>query len=355
MTAEPGDVVVRRPRGRSPRWWAHSRSQCGVVSRAQARECGLSTRQVDWLVASGRWVRLLPAVFVVHTGPLPAEARVWAALLYAGPGAVAGGRTALWLGGVVDDAPPATTVCVPAERRVRRQPGVVVVRATNLDRARHPAASPPRLRVEEAVLDVAAGATRPWDAVGVVLRAVQRRTTTADRLRRCLQARRRHRWRRLLELVLEDVVTGVRSALEREYLRRVERAHRLPAGDYNPVERIVERRRERTRYRDVRYGVWALVVELDGAEAHPPEEQSRDDGRDNAVTRSGRSSLRYGWRPVADDPCTVAAEVAESLRARGWGGRPSPCNPACTVLAPTDQVAVSVETSPHPAVVEFPR
>ncbi|MBI4943340.1 MAG: type IV toxin-antitoxin system AbiEi family antitoxin domain-containing protein [Actinobacteria bacterium] len=355
MTAEPGDVVVRRPRGRSPRWWVYSRAQCGVVSRAQARECGLSARQVDWLVASGRWVRLLPGVFVVHTGPVSAEARTWAALLYAGPGAVVGGRTALWLGGVLDEPPQAVTVCIPVGRRVRRQPGLVVVRTATLADARHPVASPPRLRVEEAVLDVAAAAVRPWDAVDVVLRAVQRRTTTADRLRRRLRARRRHRWRRLLELVLEDVVAGVRSALEREYLRRVERAHRLPAGEYNPVERLVERRRERTRYRDVRYGVWALVVELDGAEAHPPEEWFRDDGRDNAVTRSGRSSLRYGWRPVADDPCTVAAEVAESLRARGWGGRPSPCGPRCTVLAPTDRADDSVETPPHPAVAEFPR
>ena len=312
-------------------------AQAGVVSRRQALACGLTPRQVDWLVSSGRWVRLLPGVFVVHTGPVSALVRTWAALLYAGPGAVAGGRTALWLWQVLDDPPFAVTVCVPAQRRVRGRRGLVIRRAGALARATHPALSPPRLRLEEAVLDVADDATRPWEAVDVVLRAVQRRATTAARLRRALAARSRHRWRRLLGLVLEDVVAGALSALEREFLRTVERAHGLPSGAYNPGELVRELRQRRRRYRDVRYHPWRLVVELDGAEAHPPEEDWKDQEKDNGVTRSGRSSLRYGWRAVAHDPCAVAAEVADSLRVRGWGGAPSPCGPTCRIAALMDE------------------
>lgn len=308
-------------------------AQSGVVSRRQARACGLTRRQVDRRVASGRWARLHPGVFVVHTGPVPAAARVWAAVLYAGDGAVVGGRTALWLCGIVDEPPAVVEVCIPADRRVRRRPGLRVLRRHDLEDVRHPAAQPPRVRVEEAVLDVAAAAERPWDAVDVVLRAAQRRVTTAARLRETLARRPRHRWRALVAKVLDEVHVGVLSALEREYLQRVARAHRLPPAGYNLMETAQELPRRRRRYRDVRYDVWSLVVELDGAEAHPSDEQFVDDVRDNAVTRTGRATLRYGWRPVAQDPCAVAAEVAESLRVRGWGGSPRPCGPRCTVVA----------------------
>ena len=290
---------------------------------------GVTARQVDWLVRSGRWQRLMPGVFAVHAGPLDARARLWAALLHAGEGACAGGATALWLCGVVDDPPAVVTVCIPEARRLRGVPRVRVVRRRDLDRMRHPAASLPRLRVEEAVLDVADAASRPDAAVDPVIRAVQRRVTTAARLREALSARPRHRWRRLLRLVLEDVLVGVRSALERLYLEDVERRHGLPPGRYNPLERVSERRREARRYRDVRYEAWRLVVEIDGAEAHLPEDDHLDHRRDNAVAATGRSSLRYGWREIAGEPCLVAEEVAQSLRVRGWGGRAAPCGPGC--------------------------
>jgi hypothetical protein len=314
-----------------PPWQEVARPQCGVVSRAQALTAGLSGRQVDWLVRSGRWTRLVAGVYATHTGPLSDEARVWAALLHAGPGATAGGRTALWLWGVLDAPAPLVAVCVPAGRTPTGRPGTSIRRRRELETLRHPTVSPPRLRVEEAVLDVADTAPRVEDVVDVVVRAVQRRLTTAARLRDALSRRGRHRWRRLLGLVLEDVVTGVRSALEREYLRTVERAHALPAGRYDAAEDVVERRRRRRRYRDVTYEPWALVAELDGAEAHPPEKRHREHRRDNAVTVSGRSSLRYGWRDVAGDPCAVAQEVSDALRVRGWGGRAQPCGPRCTL------------------------
>lgn len=315
-----------------------ARQQSGVVSRTQALGSGLTARQVDWLVRSGRWRRLLPGVFAVHAGPLDARARVWAAVLHAGDGACAGGATALWLCGAVDDPPAVVTVCIPESRRLARAPRIRVVRRRDLDRMRHPAAEPPRLRVEEAVLDVADEAKRPEVAVDVVIRAVQRRLTTAARLRDSLAERPRHRWRKLLGLVLEEVVVGVRSALERLFLKDVERRHGLPPGRYNPLERVSKRRRDTRRYRDVRYEAWRLVVEIDGAEAHLPEDEHEDHRRDNAVAASGRSSLRYGWREIAGEPCLVAEEVAQSLIVRGWGGGPVPCGPGCPLA---DDIAES--------------
>jgi hypothetical protein len=323
-------IPERRRRDPLAAWGELARAQAGVISRAQALNLGLSPKQVYWLVASGRWARVLPGIFVTHTGPRRELVRVWAAVLYCGDQAAAGGRTALWLHGVLDRPPDAVTVCVPTGRRVAAQPGLVVERRRRMAEWTHPTAAPQRLRLEEALLDAVAQAARPADVVSLVVRATQRRLTTAARLRECLARRRGHRWRALLGAVLAEVEDGVQSPLEGQYLRRVERAHTLPRGRRNLGEAEAGRRR----YRDVGYDPWLLVVELDGREAHPDDQRFRDMRRDNAVVLSGRVSLRFGWHDVVSDPCGVASQVGAALRAQGWGGRPTPCSPSCPLPAP---------------------
>jgi Protein of unknown function (DUF559) len=175
------------------------------------------------------------------------------------------------------------------------------------------------------VLDAADESDRAVAVVDLVIGVVQRRLTTASRLRHRLAGRRGHRWRRLLNEVLTDVSTGVRSALERRWLHDVERAHGLPRSTLNRPDRDGDERR----YRDAEFLRWGLVVELDGREAHPDAERFRDRRRDNRVTASGRRSLRYGWHEVVQDPCGIAAEVAGVLHSLGWPGEPRPCNPGC--------------------------
>jgi hypothetical protein len=128
--------------------------------------------------------------------------------------------------------------------------------------------------------------------------------------------------------LLADAGAGVHSALEHRYLSRVERAHRLPAAGRNEAEPDGAGGRV---YRDLRYRPWRLVVELDGRGSHPAELGFRDRRRDNRVVTAGDLPLRYGWHEIADDPCGVAAEVAQVLSARGWTGRPRRCGPGCTL------------------------
>ncbi|WP_254904224.1 endonuclease domain-containing protein [Streptomonospora nanhaiensis] len=75
-------------------------AQHGVVSRAQALDCGLTDSAIRRLVARRRWRRLRPRVFYVQPGgdPPPLAARVMAVQLAYGPRAVAVGPTAarLW-------------------------------------------------------------------------------------------------------------------------------------------------------------------------------------------------------------------------------------------------------------------
>jgi len=190
---------------------------------------------------------------------------------------------------------------------------------------RHPTLLPPQTRVEDTVLDLTDAARDERGVIDVVLRACQRRLTTAARINLRAAGRKRMRWRRLVDEVLADVREGVQSALERRYLRDVERAHGLPGGRRNAGEGRPGRRR----YRDVRYPRLGLVVELDGRAAHPEEWKEHDDLRDNElVAADGTVTLRYGWRAVTADACATAAQVARVLRTNGWRGAMTTC-PAC--------------------------
>jgi hypothetical protein len=222
-------------------WAAIAEFQSGVISRRQLIELGLSPMQAKADINTGRWQRMLPGVYATFTGPIDTPARIWAAILYAGPGAAASHGTALWLWKLKDEPPSVIDVVVPESRKVLPRIGLRVHRRRALDQDNaellvHPSAQPPRLRVEEAVLDHCDSATAVV-AIDLILRATQRRLTTADRLRRSIDQRPRQRWRSLLLEVLTDVVAGVESALERRYLRDVERPHHLPAGTRNKPEK----------------------------------------------------------------------------------------------------------------------
>jgi hypothetical protein len=193
-------------------------------------------------------------------------------------------------------------------------------------RRRHPSASPPRIRIEDAVLDTTDDEPEVERALGLVFQATQRRLTTAGRIREALARRARHRWRVLLEEVLAEVEVGIASPLERRYARDVEKRHGLPLGQRNQPE---SRPGGGCWYRDVRYERWNTVVELDGQEAHPVDQRFRDLRRDNEAVVRGEGVLRYGWRDVAGRACEAAGQVGAALRVRGWSGSPHRCGPAC--------------------------
>lgn len=320
-----------RPGETSP-WTSLAEAQYGVVTRRQLLQLGLTSDQIRWQVSSGRFRALHRGVFVTFTGPVPWRTRLAAAVLHAGSGAVAGGRTALHLHGVLEAPPERIELCLP-EGLTRRtgavKAGTVTVSTRrHLDRMIQTAPWPPRLRVEHAVLDVTEGLSEDG-AVALVLDAVRRRRTTAPRLRQTLDGRARHRWRELLGEVLLDAERGVHSMLERRYLHDVEQAHGLP--------RAVRQQRAVTadgvRYWDLRYEQ-GVVVELDGAAAHPEHAKSRDDARGRGIVAAGDVPLVYGWEDVVGHRCRTAAEVAAVLSARGWPGAPTPCSPSCPVGRP---------------------
>lgn len=297
-----------------------ARDQAGVVSRPQASDAGLSPTVLSRLMADGRWGRLDRGIYLVPDGAVSWLGRVWAAVLLGGDGARVGGHAAAVLHGLDEGEPLPIEVLVPFGRRLRSRDWARFVQEREHVRARSGKAEPPRIRVEDTVLDLCVGAS---DAAVVdrITTAVQRRLTTSRALQRAFDTRRVAN-RRFIQTVLHDVASGVHSGLEYTYLHQVERAHGLADGGRQRA------RPSRTGFLDVLYEEYALVVELDGRVGHVGEGRWRDRRRDNVHTRAGLRTLRFGWHEVTHEPCEVALEVAEVLIGLGWPGYPGRC-PRC--------------------------
>ena len=301
--------------------------QSGIVSRRQALERGLADHDLRRLVRRRELAVVHPGVLVSHTGPLTWVQRAWAATLAVGPAALSHGSALRALEGPGrrdrDDSSP-IHVAVDRQRRVAAPHGVVVHRMAGLDERAVWNASPPRIRTEEALVDLAASAPTEWKAIEVVASSVQARLTTAARIRTALDRRERVARRAFLAGVLGDVEQGACSVLEHGYLTRVERAHGLPRAG-----RQVRDSPRGPVYRDVDYRHFDLLVELDGWLFHnTAAARDSDLDRDLDAAVAGRHTVRLGWGQVFDRGCLTARRIGALLRSRGWSGEPRRC-PSC--------------------------
>jgi hypothetical protein len=270
----------------------------------------------------------------MFTGDVSRQAKLWAAILRAGPGSTLSHETAAEVHGLTDKPKSQIHISVPAQRnpsRLRRIPGVIIHRSRCLVPEWQPPWHLPRTTVEDTVLDLIAASRTFDDAYGWIAQAVGRQLTTPQSLSKALTARKRIRWRGWIAAALEDAAGGVNSPLERHYVHGVERAHRLPAA-----QRQAKRRHgSGNRYLDNLYEEFGVCVELDGAAAHPAEGRWRDTHRDNANLVQGTETLRYSWPDATVHRCRTALEIAALLRRHGWKGTLRPCSPTCPVAKPT--------------------
>ena len=100
---------------------------------------------------------------------------------------------------------------MPADRHPIRRSGIRVVRRQHLEEWTQWHLGPPRLRYEEAVVDVAAEADSDFAALAELAKAVQGRRTTADRLLATMARRERVARREWMTGVLSDVRAGTCS------------------------------------------------------------------------------------------------------------------------------------------------
>ncbi len=274
-----------------------------------------------------------------HTAKPTWLQRAWAGVLYYEPAALAH-RSALRAAagpgrrGYPDDGP--IDIAIDVDRHVKELDGYRIRRLAHLSDKVQWNRCPPRLRIEEAGIDVAANSPSEFAAIEVLAGLCQGRSTTADRLLAALEGRARLRRRLWLREVLQDVAAGSCSVLERGYLQRVERQHGLPGP-----ERQLPRRTDRgSIYRDVDYEQFGLVVELDGRLFHDTAAQrDLDLDRDLDALLEQRLTVRLGWGQVYDRPCRTAVRLGALLRERGWVGLPRPCGSECAVRVDVPVVA----------------
>jgi hypothetical protein len=321
-----------------PVWMMLLSAQCRVADREQALAVGFSDRQIEHRINTGKWQRVYPGVYATFSGPLPREARLWAALRWAGEGALLSHETAAEVQELADKPSRIIHVTVSSNRnpaRHRQRRGIVFHRSS-LSKPEFPgAAKLPRTRIQDTVLDLAAASTTFDQAYGWVARAVSRDLVTVSMLRDALTARRRIRWRAWLADSVEESKDGVNSALERRYVRDVERAHGLPAAQRQARREIAGK----THFRDNWYADYRVAVEIDGPAYHRDVQVQRDRDRDNLnLAVDDARTLRFGPVGVTERTCVSAALVAATLRHAGWRGTPRPCRRAGCSMGHFDEL-----------------
>ncbi len=284
--------------------------------------------KIKFRIRSDRWRPLHPGVYATFTGFPGHTARLWAAILAAGPGAALSFETAAELQRLDDKPPQVIHVTIPWQRRIAAPAGVRLHRSARAVEVVERDSNPPRTRLEETLLDLTQAAATFDDVCGWVTRAFARDLTNEDKLRTAMRQRPKLRWRADLYELIAAAASGDHSVLEFRYERDVERAHGLPEPVRQAPFISSDGRRGR---RDRLYRAYGVVVELDGRLGHGPADKWRDRARDNAAAEDGQQSLRYGWEQVRWHPCATALQVATVLKRHGWDGWPRPCSPGCLV------------------------
>jgi hypothetical protein len=285
------------------------------------------------MVRRREWVRLLPGVYVDHTGQPTWLQRAWAGVLYYWPAALAGVSALRATAGpgwrTNDDAGP-IFVAVESARHVKPRTGYRLRWLSDYDRQVQTQTHPPRMRFEEACLDVVLATASPLTRIQWLADACQSRRTTPARLQSALSCRSRVRDRRWLEAVLADVAEGTGSVFEHAYLTLVERPHGLPRGHRQSPQESDRGRR----YRDIRYHPFGQDVEIDGRLFHDTADaRDADLERDLDAALVRHDTVRLGWGQIFGRPCSTATKVGILLTARGWTGTVLRCGADCTVVA----------------------
>src|ERR1700749_2390892 len=164
-------------------------AQRGVVANAEARQAALSAKAIRHRLSSGRWKRVRRGVYATFTGQLPREARLWAAIRRAGPGAMVSHETSPEGHGMLNKPSTKIHITVPHRRRPAQKRAIhgVVIHRSDQSRPQHlPPWLLPLTRAEDTVLDLVAAARDFDEAYGCAATAVPRQLVSMDVVRTSL-------------------------------------------------------------------------------------------------------------------------------------------------------------------------
>jgi very-short-patch-repair endonuclease len=273
----------------------------GVITLAQAEQCGLSRHAVNRRVRSGQWRRCSPGVFFADDRPFTDAARVRAAVWGYGLEAAASGLAAAWWHGLSKFAPEAVEVTVPRSSHHPHRDGV---RMRRRDLAQSDVVERNALRVTEFALTVVEAAVRFRGGAALMDSALQRHVELRDLWRAHLRNNGRHgspAARRLLQAAAD----GARSEAERLLVKLLRQAGitgwktNYPVGGYKV---------------DVGFPKQKVAIEVDGWAFHSdPGVFVGDRNRQNKISLLGWKVLRFTWLDLTEYPQRVIAEIRRAI------------------------------------------
>lgn len=287
--------------------------QGGVVSRRQLYALGYTRWEVKAQVTAQRWQRVTDQVLAVHTGALAQEGLHWAAVLQGGPRAHLDGASALLASGLRRYTVDRVRVSVPRGARTRR------TREFDIRQTRRWSADDvvpngvPRSRPEVAAIRAALWARSDRQATLVLTMVVQQGLTTPDMLAGAALRIRRDRRRRLLHVVVLDLLGGARSLGEIDVARACRRR-----GLPEPSRQVLRRDGAHRYYLDVYWDEWDVVLEIDGIHHAWAENIVGDALRHNAVAITSATVLRLPLLGLRVQPDAFFDQVRDALVAAGW-------------------------------------
>jgi very-short-patch-repair endonuclease len=288
--------------------------QCGVVSRRQLLDLGLSPAAVGRRLRSRRLIALHPGVYAVgHARLRPAGFRL-AAVLAAGPGTVLCDLSAGEHWGVRPWHGASHTVAVAGtggrrqrasgKLRVHRRPGLREDETTITDGV-------PVTTVARTLFDLAS-IVRAHELRRAVERAEQLELFDLRAVQRVLEHHGGEPGAPALRLLLDDFrdhgVTLTRSDVEALFLQLCV-DHRLPRPVVNAYSRG-------WRELDFRWEAYRLIVEADGWSTHRSRRAFEDDReRDRRLALEGFRVVRITHRQLRDDAPSIARDLRRLLSA----------------------------------------
>ncbi|MGQ0575307.1 MAG: endonuclease domain-containing protein [Pseudonocardia sp.] len=280
--------------------------QAGVVSRAQAISAGLSADAVDHRLRTRRWRPLHPGVYLAAGHRLDDEARVRAALLWAGEGAALSGVAAAWWHGMGPGAPAVVGIIVPRRRRPRPRRGVRVRRrdvpGVDLTRRRGIALTAPALTALDAAVELGSRGGELLD------RALQRTVPFPQVYAAYCRNLGAHGSATAARLLVA-AADGSASVAERLLVRLLRDAG---VGGWRcgvAASGFVL---------DVAFPAARLAVEVDGWAWHMDASRAQaDKRRQNVLVANGWTILRYTWHDLVQRPREVVAEIRAAVADTG--------------------------------------
>lgn len=280
--------------------------QRGLLTRSSILALGVDDGAIGRQLASGRWRELHPGIYYLDTTPLSWRTGLLAAVMAAGPGAVASHRSAGKLYELDGIFGSLVELTVPFNGDP--DPLGSIVHRTRRPRPARFVEGIPVTSVERTLLDLAA--LLPDRVLEkALMSALHKRLTTMDLLDVIIATdggrgvKGTRRFRRVLSLAAEGITGSVAEVDLADIIRDApipwpETQHRIVMPDGSNA------------YPDFAWVDRMKLVEADGYGSHStPEKLDRDLTRQNQLMELGWEIRRFSARQISREPLIVRAEL----------------------------------------------